>query len=312
MKQTILGSTGEIGTLLATYLTAYTKDIRLVSRNPKKVNEGDELFKADLLDPKQVEKAVEGSSIVYLTVGLPYSAKVWERDWFKVMHNTIEACKIHKAKLIFFDNIYMYDCKHLNLMNEETPNKPCSRKGQVRKYIADYLMSEVTKGNIEALIARSADFLSSRNSILIETVYNYLIKGKPANWLMADNKFHNFTYSRDAALATAFLGNTSEAYNQIWHLPTDATPLTGKDWIELFAKKINKPAKYRVMTPFMLNLVSLFVPILRETKEMAYQYDRHYIFDSKKIENKFGLKPTNILQAIDEVISDLNKMQKTK
>jgi len=45
--QTILGANGTIGSVLARELTAYTSKIRLVSRNPKKVNETDELRPAD-------------------------------------------------------------------------------------------------------------------------------------------------------------------------------------------------------------------------------------------------------------------------
>jgi len=68
--QTILGSTGIIGKSLAKELPKYTKQIRLVSRDPKKVKETDELYKADLLDAGQVLNAVKGSDVVYLTVGL--------------------------------------------------------------------------------------------------------------------------------------------------------------------------------------------------------------------------------------------------
>ena len=41
--QTILGSGGTIGIPLARELKNYTDHIRLVSRNPKKINEEDEL-----------------------------------------------------------------------------------------------------------------------------------------------------------------------------------------------------------------------------------------------------------------------------
>jgi len=79
--QTILGSGGAIGTELALALTKYIKKIRLVSRNPKKVNPTDELVQADLLNPEEVKKAVAGSSIVYLTVGFEYKASVWAKKW---------------------------------------------------------------------------------------------------------------------------------------------------------------------------------------------------------------------------------------
>ncbi|HEY5691807.1 MAG TPA: hypothetical protein VIS49_10140 [Cyclobacteriaceae bacterium] len=48
--QTILGANGVIANNQTKNLLPYTKEIRLVSRNPKKINESDQLFKADLLD----------------------------------------------------------------------------------------------------------------------------------------------------------------------------------------------------------------------------------------------------------------------
>ena len=49
-----------------------------------------------------------GSSVVYLLAGLKYDHKVWAEMWPRIMANTIEACKRAGAKLIFFDNVYMY------------------------------------------------------------------------------------------------------------------------------------------------------------------------------------------------------------
>src|ERR1039458_8033373 len=85
MRQTILGANGTIGKELARELKNYTTQIRLVSRNPKKVTETDELFPADLSDIKVVEKVIEGSGLVYLVVGFDYSIKVWRDKWPKLM-----------------------------------------------------------------------------------------------------------------------------------------------------------------------------------------------------------------------------------
>ena len=103
--QTILGSGGSIGVELAKLLPQYTKKVRLVSRNPQKINANDELLQADLTQLNDVMKAVEGSDIVYLMVGLQYTAKVWAIQWPLVMSHTIEACKKHNCKLVFFDNV---------------------------------------------------------------------------------------------------------------------------------------------------------------------------------------------------------------
>ena len=57
--QTILGAGGAVGNALAKELKNYTDKIRLVARNPKKVNNDDELIAANLLDKKAVNEAVK-------------------------------------------------------------------------------------------------------------------------------------------------------------------------------------------------------------------------------------------------------------
>ena len=76
--QTILGANGTIGSLLAKELVRYTPRIRLVSRTPRKQNASDELFPADLSNVDLVDKAIEGSEVVYLLVGFDYNLKVWQ------------------------------------------------------------------------------------------------------------------------------------------------------------------------------------------------------------------------------------------
>ncbi|MCR6642613.1 MAG: NAD(P)H-binding protein [Sporocytophaga sp.] len=175
--QTILGSGGAIGVDLARELTAYTKDIRLVSRNPQKVNPDDQLFAADLSDPSSVDKAIQGSDIVYLTIGFEYKLSVWKQKWPPLINDVIDACKRYNAKLVFFDNVYMYDPDYIGNMTEETPVKPSSEKGKIRAAIADKIMKE-TKSGLTALIARSADFYgpSIKNSVMNELVYKNLKK----------------------------------------------------------------------------------------------------------------------------------------
>lgn len=304
--QTILGSGGAIGVELAKALKAYTSDIRLVSRNPVKVNDSDELVSADVTVKKELEKAVIGSDVVYVTVGFPYSHKVWAEKWPKFIANLITACKENDCKLVFFDNIYMYDQDHLDGMTEDTPINPPSKKGVVRAQIVKQIIDEVQAGNLKALIARSADFYGpsiQNTSVLAETVFTPLSKGKKANWLGSVHFKHSFTYTPDAGKATALLGNTDEAYGEVWHLPTAPDPMTGKEWIETTAQKMNVKPKYQVAPKFLVRIMGLFMPIMRESVEMMYQYDQDYVFDSSKFENKFNFTPTPYIKGIEQIIA---------
>jgi nucleoside-diphosphate-sugar epimerase len=302
--QTILGANGTIGSVLAKELHSYTDKIRLVSRNPRKVNESDELFQADLLNPAIVDLAVEGSDVVYLVVGLDYNLKVWEEKWPRLMRATINACIKHKARLVFFDNVYMYDISAIPHMTEESPYNPPSKKGMVRKHIAQMIMDEVRAGKLMALIARSADFYGPGNekSFVNEMVYKNFLKGSRANWFMNADKKHSFTYTPDAAKVTALLGNTEDAFNTIWHLPTDKNTLTGREFVSLFAREMNVTNKLSVMPLWLIKIIGLFVPILKEMPEMMYQYDRDYFFDSSKFEKRFNFRPTSYSEGIKRTV----------
>lgn len=304
--QTIIGSTGAIGIELAKSLKAYTSSIRLVSRNPKKVNDSDELFPADILNYTELESAIKNSTVVYVTVGFEYNSDVWEEIWPKFIDNLIKICKNENCKLVFFDNIYMYDENHINGMTEETVVSPVSRKGKVRKEIADKIMTEVANGSLKALIARSADFYGpsiKNNSLLTETVFNPLSKGEKANWFESIDFKHSFTYTVDAGKATAILGNTETAYGQIWHLPTASNPLTMTQWIEKIAVKFNVEPQFQLLPKQLVAEYGASNIFMREAVEMMYQYDRDYVFDSSKFEKEFSFEPTSYEQGIDTIIN---------
>lgn len=298
--QTILGANGTIGSVLAKELRSYTDKIRLVSRNPKKVNESDELFPADLSIPGMVDKAVEGSEVVYLVVGLDYKLDVWQDKWPKLMRATVDACIKHKARLVFFDNVYMYDINAIHHMTEESPINPPSRKGVVRRQLVKIIMDDVKSGRLMALIARSADFYGPGNekSFVNEMVYKNFLKKGTANWFINADKKHSFTFTPDAAKATALLGNTDDAFNQVWHLPTDEDTLTGREFIDLFAKEMKTKSKVFVLPLWLIKFMGVFIPILKEMPEMMYQYDQDYFFDSSKFMKRFDFKVTTYQEGV--------------
>jgi nucleoside-diphosphate-sugar epimerase len=307
--QTILGSSGIIGKEVAKELhRSYTKDIRLVSRNPKPVNPTDHLFKADLMNRGQVMEAVKGSDIVYLTVGIHYSTRHWSEQWPVIMRNVIDACIEHKAKLVFFDNVYSYG-KVEGIMTEETPYNPCSKKGMIRLGVIGLMMDEVKKGNLQALIARAPDFygVGTDMSFVNVMVIQNLAKGKKAQWMGNVNKKHSFIYVPDAGKATAMLGNTPSAFNQVWHLPTDHNTLTGKEFIELSAKAFEVKPDFMVLKRWMVQMAGIFNPIIKESVEMLYQNEVDYIFDSSKFAKEFGVVPTSYETGIKATANSYKK-----
>ena len=289
---TILGAGGPIGNELAKILAAKNTPFRLVGRNPKPVA-GAEVFAADLADLKQTIEAVAGSSIVHLLVGLKYDTSVWRELWPRIMANTIEACKRAQAKLLFFDNVYMYGRVN-GPMTEQTPYAPCSRKGEIRAKIATTLMDEVKAGNLNAMIARSADFYGpdTQHGLPNVLVFEAFAKGSGASWLVNAAVPHSLTFTPDAARGVAMLAESDSAWNQVWHLPTAPAPPTGKEFIVMAARAFGVAPKFRVLSRPMLKVVGWFNPLVRESYEMLYQSDSPYLFDSTKFAREFGFAGT--------------------
>jgi nucleoside-diphosphate-sugar epimerase len=305
--QTILGAGGAIGIPLAKELKNYTDQIRLVSRNPKRVNETDELFPIDVNDLTQLDAAIAGSDVVYAVIGFEYKLSVWQKIWPTFMKAVITACKVHNTKLVFFDNVYLYDKSAIPHMTESSPVHAPSKKGAVRQQLHEMIMNEVEKNTLTALIARSADFYGpdNKSSALNIMVADNLLKGKKAQAFGNVDKIHTYTYTPDAARATALLGNTADAYNQVWHVPTTKDKLTNRQWIQLIAAQLRAEAKIQMVPVWMIKILGLFIPIMKEFPEMIYQNEQDYIFDSTKFEQRFGITATAPKDGIRMLIENL-------
>jgi nucleoside-diphosphate-sugar epimerase len=306
---TILGAGGAIGVELAKALTAYTTDIRLVSRNPKKVNETDTLLSADLSTAEGVMKAVAGSTVCYLTLGYDYKTKIWQEKWPVLIRNVVAACIQHQAKLVFFDNVYALAPDEVGHITEESKIGPSSKKGAVRADVDRHILENIKSGKLEAIIARAPDFFGpiKDKSLLMNLIYDNMLKGKAAQWFCSADMPHSSGFTPDLAKGTAILGNTPDAFNQVWNLPCDAEAPTGRAWVKIFAQEMGGKDKVSVLPKFGLRVLGLFIGILGEMVEMCYQYDRPYVFDSSKFNMRFGYTPTRNAEAVRLTVAALKQ-----
>ena len=56
--------------------------------------------------------------------------------------------------------------------------------------------------------------------------------------------------------------------------------------------------KLSILPAFMVSILALFIPLLSEVKDLRYQLDQDYCFDSSKIEKAFGLKPIDLEEGL--------------
>lgn len=305
--QTILGANGQIAEELARYLhDNVTHDLRLVSRNPTKVYETDQLFQANLVDADATAAAVEGSDIAYLTVGLPMDSTLWEQQFPTMMANTIAACRKDGTKLVFFDNAYMYPRTSAR-QTEDTAFEPVGRKATVRARITSMLLEQMHAGTIEALICRAPEFYGPgmTKSLTNSAIFDRIKRGKRPMVPISAHTRRSIIWTPDASRAMGLIGNTPDAYGQTWHLPIDPDRLTYAEMINMASEITGRKIPYTTVPEAVFKLGGIFNASVKEANELMPRYRHDNIFDSTRFAARFpNFQVTTYRDGITEILTE--------
>lgn len=302
--QTILGANGQIAMELASELRrSYTSDVRLVSRNPRKVHEADHLVSANLLDAQQTLDAVKGSSVVYFTAGLPPDTALWEAQFPTMLKNALDACRAAGARFAYFDNTYMYP-QDDRLQTEETPFAPAGRKGKVRAAMASMMLEEMARGEIPVLIGRAPEFYGpgKTQSFTNALVIDKLQAGKKPLVPVRDDTRRTLIWTPDASRALAALGNAPDAFGQTWHLPCSDDRPTYREFVAMASEVFGREPSYTVIGRWALAAAGLFSKQVGEIKELLPRYGQDNLFDSAKFKRRFpAFEVTTYRQGLERI-----------
>lgn len=304
-KAVIFGA-GQVGLTLAEQLTQQGTAVTLVSRRGRTdepLPAGASIVSGDVNDPAAVARLAADADVVFETAQPPYTD--WPRQWPPLMQSIIEGLAQTTARLVFVDNLYMYGPTGGRPLREDLPHAATGRKGKVRAQIAQMLLDAHQAGKIRVTIGRAADFFGPRavdTAVFGERFFQAVQAGKAVDLFGNPQAPHTYTYVPDFAAALITLGRSEAAYGQAWHVPNNP-PLSTQAMVDLFAKELGQPAKSRVVSPLMLSLIGLFVPIVRELKEMEYEFSEPFIVDDSKFRAAFGAQVTPVEEAVRRTVA---------
>ncbi|EMI6705809.1 NAD-dependent dehydratase [Enterobacter hormaechei subsp. steigerwaltii] len=305
--QTILGASGQIARELARELThSFSADLRLVSRNPHKVNDTDTLMSADLLDGSQTLNAVKGSRIVYFAAGLPPDSSLWEKQFPVMLQNALNATRQVGAHFVYFDNTYMYP-QDSRRQTEDMPFQPSGRKGRVRAMMANMVLEEMLRGEIPVLIGRAPEFYGpgKTQSFTNALVLDRLKAGKKPLVPLRDDTLRTLIWTPDASRALALLGNTPDAYGQTWHLPCCEEPITYAQFVSQACSVFGKETSWSVLNKIPIYIAGIFSKGPRELRELLPRYEADNLFDSSKFKSRFpDFRITTYRQGLENLYTE--------
>jgi nucleoside-diphosphate-sugar epimerase len=302
-KLHVIFGTGPVGLAIMDELVTRNQRIRLVNRRGlAQAPDSVEVVAGDASDPLVTRKLCDGADIVYNCTNPPYTK--WPELFPPLQAGVLEGAAAAGAKLVAMENLYMYGETNGKPMTENFPNAATTRKGQVRATMTADLMAAHEAGKVRVTIGRASDFFGPRAliSAMGERVFYPALAGKAAQIVGDPDMPHTQTYVPDIGKALVTLGEHDEALGQVWHIPSPET-VTTRQFLQLVFDETGNQLKIQVMPGWLLKVLSMFNPMLRELNEMLYEFEEPFIVDDSKFTNAFDIHATPLHEAIKTTVA---------
>lgn len=290
----MLGASGGFGGALADELIARGRRVRLLARSSARVSArlakvpNVEVVIGDVQDTAALIKAASGCGLIVHGVNYPYHQ--WVPYLQTATLNIIEAARTTGATLLFPGNVYSLGESSAAPLDESAPHKATTRKGKFRArlegFLKDATVSAGDKPAIRVLIVRAGDYFgpSMRNG-LVDRLYGNAARGKPMQSFGRLDIMHERIFLPDLARASLdllALGDALPAFEVVNVTPGER--FSQRDYFALVARVAGHSAlKASLMPWWMVAMVGLFNPMIREFMELRYLYDTTLLLDGAKL-----------------------------
>jgi len=282
----VLGASGGTGSAVVRALVEAGQRVVAVNRGgDAPVPDGVARLAAELATADGARAAVAGASVVYHCAQPEYVR--WAAEFPGLTRTIADAVEAEGAKLVFADNVYMYD-PGAGPISESSP-LISTALGRLRQEMAEELLQRHRQGRLSVAIGRSSDYYGpfGTGSFLGERLFEAIVAGRKAQWMSTLDVPHTCSYLPDMGRALVTLGMRPDADGRPWILPA-AEPLTGAAFIERAGHVAGTSPKPSVITPMVMRVAGLFVPLLRSYREMTYQWTTPFVLDASAFERTFG------------------------
>ena len=286
---------GTTGSATARRLAADGTSVRVISRSGNgPVHPLIELIAADASDATVLQHHTADASVIYNCANPPYHR--WTTDWPPLSSSLLAAAKASGAVLVTLSNLYGY-APPTAPMNATDPLDATSVKGGVRAAMWHEALAAHEAGSVRITEARASDFIGAdvgESGHMGDRVVPRLLVGKSVSLLGSLDAPHSWTAIDDVARTLITLGHEPQAWGKAWHVPT-AAPMTQREIVQRMCDLAGVDrVSIKTLPSFALTLAGFFSPMIRELKEVVYQFEEPFVIDAAATTEAFGLEPTPI------------------
>ena len=295
----VLGA-GPVGRAVAAALVARGIEPAVVTRSGAAVA-GATSRVADVTDPSQLAVAIAGAEVVFQCAQPEYHR--WPQEFPALQAGIVDAVASAGALLVVAENLYGYG-PHNGPLTEDLPLAATTRKGAVRARMWRELEAAHAAGRLRVVAGRASDFFGPgvEGSAVGDRFFGPLARGKAAEVAGDPDRLHTYTYVGDFGEALVRLSETPSTWGRAWHVPSAPTGST-RALAEQAAALAGTTARLRTFARWQLRLVGLFVPAVRETVEMLYEFEDDFVVDHSAYVARCGDHATPLAESLAATVA---------
>lgn len=289
----IVVGAGPVGRHIAQLLAERGSDVTVVSRSGTSTGIEGVIHKSvDAADPGQLTAAVEGAAVLYNCAN-PGDYTTWDKVWPPLASSFLKAAERTGAVLAITGNLYPYGPVSVPIV-ESLPDAAIDHKGILRARLWADALEAHQAGRIRAVEVRGADYVGTGvgDNGHVTRVLPAAMKGKHVRVIGDANQPHTWTDVLDMARMLIAAAEDESSHGRVWHVPSNA-PRTQSEAINDILAAVGKPpVKVTAIPGFVLAAAAPFVPLVREIRDMSYQFTRPYALEDQDSRRHFDIEPT--------------------
>ncbi|MGG2461024.1 NAD-dependent epimerase/dehydratase family protein [Streptomyces sp. RGM 3693] len=293
---------GPAGAATARLLVEQGHSVRVVTTSGRGPEPGIEHIACDATDHERLSEVARGAAALYSCAAPPYHR--WASDWPPLAGSLCAAAEATGAVLVMLGNLYGYGPVD-GPLTEELPLAATGPKGRVRATVWEQAKHLHDQGRIKAVEVRASDFFGpgvTDGGHLAARVMPRLLRGKPVSALGDPDAPHSWSYLPDVARTLVEVAGEERAWGRAWHVPTEPALSTREMVDRLAARAGTGPVAVRGLSPAVLGLAGFFSPLIRELKEIRYQFDRPFVIDASAYEAAFAVRATPVDEQVEATV----------
>lgn len=294
---------GPAGAATARLLAEQGQSVRVITRTGRSPEPGIEHVALDASDSERLIDVTRGAAAIHSCAAPPYHR--WTSEWPPLVSSVCAAAEATGAVLVMLGNLYGYGPVD-GPMTEDLPLAATGPKGRVRAAAWERARGLHEQGRIKAVEVRASDFFGpgvTDGGHLAGRVMPRLLRGKPVSTLGDPDVPHSWTYLPDVARTLVEVAGEERGWGRAWHVPTEPAASVREMVDRLAAQSGTGPVAVRGLPPAVLGIASVFSPLIRELKEIRYQFDRPFIVDSSAYEAAFAVRATPLDEQVEATVN---------